>query len=278
MKLTLGFSPCPNDCFIFDALLHDKIDTEGIRFDVVMEDVEALNKKATNSVLDVTKLSFHAFAYLTNQYVLLNSGSALGFNCGPLLISKKELSQSDLNSPNTRVAIPGKLTTANLLLSIAFPLLNNKKEILFSEIESTLLQGNCDAGLIIHETRFTYEEKGLLKVVDLGEFWESLIHSPIPLGGIFIRNNFDLKLQKTVDRIIRRSIEFAFSNPESSAEFISQNSQEMSREVCKKHIDLYVNDFSLELGETGIDAVKLLLNKSVEIGLIKDFNPNFVVQ
>ena len=187
MNFTLGFSPCPNDCFIFDALVHKKIDTQGIDFTLVMEDVEALNNRAFQSELDITKLSYHAFIYLTNTYNLLNSGSELGFNCGPLLIQNSKNKITDINTAS--IAIPGKYTTANFLLSLAFPNAKNKKEMLFSDIENALLLNKIDAGLIIHENRFTYQEKGLEKIIDLGEFWESLIHAPIPLGGIVIKKN-----------------------------------------------------------------------------------------
>ena len=277
MKITLGFSPCPNDCFIFHALLHGKIDTEGLTFEVVMEDVEALNKKALKKELDVTKLSFHAFAYLTHSYSLLRAGSALGFNCGPLLISKRKLSEAELNSGKILVAIPGENTTANLLLTLAYPQLKNKTEIIFSDIEQLLLDDKIDAGLIIHESRFTYESKGLKKIMDLGEFWDSLIHSPIPLGGIFIKNDFSTNEKQKVNRVIRRSVEYAFSNPDASTTFVSANAQEMSKEVMKKHIELYVNSFSIDLGAVGLNAVELLLKKAKETGLINHYPTEFYV-
>jgi 1,4-dihydroxy-6-naphthoate synthase len=267
MNFTLGFSPCPNDCFIFDALIHKKIDTQGIDFTVIMEDVEALNNKAFNSELDITKLSYHAFIYLTNAYNLLNSGSALGFNCGPLLIQNSTHKIKDIDTAS--IAIPGKYTTANFLLSLAFPNAKNKKEMLFSDIENALLLNKIDVGLIIHENRFTYQEKGLEKIIDLGEFWESLINAPIPLGGIVIKKNIDKKLQQTVDLLIKQSVEFAFKNPESSMLFVKKHAQEMSEEVMKKHIALYVNEFSIDLGEIGKKAIQLLFNKAHETGLIQ---------
>jgi len=267
MNFTLGFSPCPNDCFIFDALIHKKIDTQGIDFTIIMEDVEALNNRAFNSDLDITKLSYHAFIYLTNAYNLLNSGSALGFNCGPLLIQNSTNKIKDMDAAS--IAIPGKYTTANFLLSLAFPNAKNKKEMLFSDIENALLLNIIDAGLIIHENRFTYQEKGLEKIIDLGEFWESLIKAPIPLGGIVVKKNIDKKLQQTVDLLIRQSVEFAFKNPESSMPFVKKHAQEMSEEVMKKHIALYVNEFSIDLGEIGKKAIQLLFNKAHETGLIQ---------
>ena len=276
MKLTIGYSPCPNDCFIFDALIHGKIDTEGLQFEVLLEDVETLNKKALKGELDITKLSYHAFAYVLENYILLRSGSALGFNCGPLLIQDARRTMKDLNS-NSKIAIPGKLTTANLLLSIAYPNLTNKVEYLFSDIENAVLSGEVDAGLIIHENRFTYQDRGLKKIMDLGEFWDSLIHAPIPLGGIVIKRNLSNDLQQKVNRLIKKSVGYAFENPESSMAYVKEHAQEMSEEVIKKHIALYVNNFSIDLGETGINAVQLLFNKAKELNLFKFNNEKIVI-
>lgn len=271
--LTLGFSPCPNDCFIFDAMIHHKIDTEGLEFKVVMEDVETLNQHAFQNKLNITKLSYHAYAYLTSNYQLLNSGSALGNNCGPLVITKQHPEQllSTLQSPtpNLRIAIPGKYTTANFLFSLAFPNVKNKVEMVFSEIEDAVLQRKVDAGLIIHENRFTYEQKGLKKVIDLGEYWEALTKMPIPLGGIVIQRNLPDELKAKVDRIIRKSVEYAFAQPDASREFVRENAQEMSEEVMYKHIQLYVNDYSVTLGNKGKQAVQLLFDKAQELEVIE---------
>jgi 1,4-dihydroxy-6-naphthoate synthase len=267
MTLSLGYSPCPNDCFIFDALVHKKIDTEGLDFDVQLEDVETLNRKALKGELDITKLSFHAYGYVMDQYILLRAGSALGFNCGPLLISKHPIHNA--GEEIKTVAIPGKMTTANFLLSLAFPNLIHKTEYVFSDIENAVLHGEVDAGLIIHENRFTYADKGLKKVMDLGEYWESLIHAPIPLGGIVIKRNADTALQQQVNRLIRRSVEFAFANPESCMPYVKAHAQEMSEVVMKKHIALYVNDFSADLGETGSKAVKLMFDKAMSLNLFQ---------
>jgi 1,4-dihydroxy-6-naphthoate synthase len=274
MKLTIGYSPCPNDCFIFDALIHNKIDTEGLQFEVRLEDVESLNQKALHGYLDITKLSYHAYAYALDHYILLRSGSALGFNCGPLLVHSTKFK---LDLENMKVAIPGKLTTANLLLSIAFPDLKDKKEYVFNEIENAVLSGEVDAGLIIHENRFTYKEKGLEKILDLGEYWDAMIHAPIPLGGIVVKRDMDPELQQKVNRLIKKSVEFAFDNPESCMDYVRAHAQEMSEEVMKKHIALYVNDFSIDLGETGINAVKLLFNKAKELKLFKYNNEKLVI-
>lgn len=265
-KLTLGYSPCPNDCFIFDALVHHKIDTGELEFEVQLEDVETLNQKALKAELDITKLSFHAYAKVLQHYILLRSGSALGFNCGPLLIKSKV--KSEKLKEDWVVAIPGELTTANFLLSIAYPEIKNKKVMLFSEIENAVLNGEVDAGLIIHESRFTYQDKGLEKVADLGEFWEDLIHAPIPLGGIVIKRNLAPELQQQVNALIRKSVEYAFEHPESSMPYVRAHAQEMSEDVMKKHIALYVNAFSIDLGEQGQQAVELMFKKAKELGLL----------
>lgn len=276
MKLTLGFSPCPNDCFIFDALIHKKIETQGLDFTVIMEDVEALNNRAFKQELDITKLSYHAFIYLTDHYQLLNSGSALGFNCGPLLVQNSKYPVTQLDQ--AIIAIPGKYTTANFLLSLAYPQAVQKKELLFSDIENAVITQQVDAGLLIHENRFTYQEKGLQKIADLGEFWESLIHAPIPLGGIVVKKNMDKKLQQTIDTLIKQSVEFAFADPEGTMNFVKQHAQEMSLDVMKKHIDLYVNQFSVDLGIVGRNAVQLLIDKAHEVGLIAMKPEHFLIE
>lgn len=274
MNLTIGYSPCPNDCFVFDALVNKKIDTEGLNFEVILEDIETLNKKALEGQLDITKLSFHAYVYNLKQYILLRAGSALGFNCGPILV--KSIKSKIKNLDDISVAIPGKLTTANFLLSLAYPNLKNKIEYTFSDIEEAVLKGKVDAGLIIHENRFTYHEKGLVKIIDLGEYWNSLIQAPIPLGGIVIKRHLDKDLQQKVNKLIKKSVEFAFQNPESSMQYVKQNAQEMNEEVMKKHINLYVNSFSLDLGDIGINAVELMFNKGKELKLF-DFETNQLI-
>jgi 1,4-dihydroxy-6-naphthoate synthase len=207
----------------------------------------------------------------------MNAGSALGFNCGPLLISKKDFTIEEVKANKLKVAIPGKLTTAHFLFSIAFPNAINKTEMVFSEIENAVLSGEYDAGLIIHENRFTYEQKGLKKIIDLGEFWESLIHAPIPLGGIVIKRDLPQEIKQKVDRIIRKSVEHAFAHPADSKPFIKEHAQEMDEAVMQKHIDLYVNQYSVDLGELGKKAVHLLMNKAKEIKLIEEFNSTLFV-
>ncbi len=269
MKLSLGFSPCPNDTFIFDALIHHKIDTEGLEFEVFMEDVESLNRRAFNAELDITKLSFHAFAHVISNYVLLDSGAALGFGVGPLLISKTDFSTEQIRqNSHLTVGIPGRFTTANFLLGIAFPALQHKQEMVFSDIETALIENKIDLGLIIHENRFTYQDKGLLKVIDLGDYWERLTGMPIPLGGIVMNRNHTPELQQKVNRLIQESVAYAFQNRQSGLDFIRAHAQEMSEEVMYQHINLYVNEFSLDLGEQGRAAVQVLFNRAVQQGII----------
>ena len=263
MKLTLGFSPCPNDTFIFDAMVHHKIDTEGLDFEVVFADVEQLNKWAFQGKLDITKLSYNAFTHCVNDYALLDSGSALGNKCGPLLIKKP----NTILTKECKIAIPGKYTTANMLLEIAFPNHQNKVETLFSEIENEVLKGSVDAGLIIHENRFTYQEKGLEKVKDLGEFWEMETALPIPLGGIVVKRSLPIEIQKKIERVLRKSVKYSFANPNSSADYVQCHAQEMEKQVVDAHIALYVNDYSITLGEQGRKAVEKIFEKSEQQGV-----------
>lgn len=278
MKLTLGFSPCPNDTFIFDALIHHKIDAEGLEFEVFYDDVETLNHKAMRGELDITKLSYHAFAYVANQYVLLDAGSALGFGVGPLLICKgdEQKVEADLKSENrtVRIGIPGKYTTANFLLSLAFPNATEKQEIVFSDIEQALLDDRIEVGLIIHENRFTYQDKGLKKIMDLGDYWEKQTGCAIPLGGIVANRKLPVDVQHKINRVLRRSVEFAFANPKSGLEFIRSHAQEMSEEVMYKHIDLYVNQYSVDLGAEGKKAIQLMFDKAHEKEIIPAIKEN----
>lgn len=253
MRLNLGFSPCPNDTFIFEALVNKKIDTEGLEFDVVMADVEQLNKWALNAKLDVSKLSFYALTKCISKYILLDSGAALGRNCGPLLIKKPG---NFLNS-ESKIAIPGEYTTANFLLSISNPEYLNKVEVLFSEIENEVVLGNFDAGLIIHENRFTYHLKGLEKVVDLGEFWEQKYGLPLPLGGIAVKRSLSFEIQRTIERVLRKSVEYALKNRSSSEDFIKLYAQEMDKDIIDAHISLYVNRHSCYLGSEGREAINI---------------------
>jgi len=270
MKLKLGFSPCPNDTFMFDAMVHGKIDTEELEFELVMEDVEKLNQLAFAEKLDITKLSYHAYAYLTESYKLLDAGSALGNNCGPILIAKKHLTPIEIN--NALIGIPGKMTTANFLLSLAYPNATRKVELLFSDIEQALIDEKIDAGLIIHENRFTFQEKGLVKLLDCGEYWESTTQLPIPLGGIVVSSKLPKEIQQKVNRVMKRSVEFALKNPNASKTFVKEYAQEMEEEVMRKHIQLYVNEYSVSLGKDGKKAIETLFKEANRKNLIKNQN------
>ena len=267
-KIKLGFSTCPNDTFIFDAMVHHKIDTEGLEFDIHLGDVEELNQMAFNTELDITKLSYHAYAYLWKNYTILNSGSALGRNNGPILISKQKIYPDEIN--DIKIAIPGKNTTANLLFSIAYPDAKNKKEDIFSDIEDAINSNEVDAGLIIHETRFTYEKSGFKKIIDMGEYWEKETHSPIPLGGIVIKKDLDQTIKLKVDRVLKKSIEYAFKNPKSSTSYMKRFAQNMSNSIMQQHVQLYVNNFSFDLGTEGKNAINNLFLKAYDSKIIKE--------
>jgi len=258
MKLSLGFSPCPNDTFIFDALVNKKIDTEGLEFTVMLEDVQTLNEWAIQGRLDVSKISFGVLPLVLENYIVLNSGSALGKGVGPLLISDLEFQISDLE--NSVVAIPGEHTTAHMLFSLAFPNAKNKAFKVFDEIEDSVLSKEVNAGVIIHENRFTYHLKGLHKLMDLGEYWEKETSVPIPLGGIVAKRNLDKSIIDKVDKLIKRSINRSLENNYSElSAYVKQHAQEMSENVMRQHIELYVNNYSLELGEDGKKAIIKLL-------------------
>ncbi len=265
MTLTIGFSPCPNDTFIFDALINKKIDTEGLLFEPVLADVETLNQWALEGKLDITKLSFPAFFRSLEHYTLLNAGSALGKGVGPLLItdSAQEITNEEINQAS--VALPGIHTTANLLFSFAYPDATDKKFMLFSAIEEALQNKQADLGVIIHENRFTYQQKGLYKVKDLGEFWEERMELPLPLGGIAISQSVKRSVAMKVNELIRKSLEYAFKNYPAIPDYVKQHSQEMSEDVMRKHIDLYVNNYSLDLGDEGKLAIESLHEVFLEL-------------
>ena len=256
MKLTLGFSPCPNDTFIFDALVNKKIDTEGLEFEVVLEDVQTLNDWAAEGKLDVTKLSFPALFEQMAHYQILSSGAALGKGVGPLLIAKSMVGVPDID--HCTIAVPGENTTANFLLNYAFPLAKNKKHLLFSSIEDAVVNNEVDMGVIIHENRFTYQHKGLIKVLDLGEYWEEKTNVPIPLGCIAVKRNLENEVKTKVDELIRKSLITAFHNYPEVSSYVKEHAQAMDENVMRQHIELYVNDFSLDLGEEGRKAIEKL--------------------
>jgi 1,4-dihydroxy-6-naphthoate synthase len=257
MKLTLGFSPCPNDTFIFDALVNKKIDTEGLDFEVFLEDVQTLNQWALDDKLAITKLSYGVLPLVLDKYIVLNSGSALGKGVGPLLIKNTAIGM--LPVEDFTIAIPGENTTAHLLFSMAYPNATKKVFLRYDEIEHFVLAGK-GLGVIIHENRFTYADKGLKKITDLGDYWEKQTGNAIPLGGIVIKKEMAIDLQQKTDALIKKSIEYAFSNYPVLNDYIRSHAQEMSEDVMRQHINLYVNEFSLDLGKTGKDAIRRLLN------------------
>ncbi|MCC7302919.1 MAG: 1,4-dihydroxy-6-naphthoate synthase [Bacteroidia bacterium] len=277
MKITLGFSPCPNDCFIFDALVNGKLELSGLEIEPVIEDVETLNRLAAAGSLMVTKLSYAAFTQLAMKYYLLNAGSALGTGCGPLLVSKREMTVSEIQAGNLTVAIPGRLTTANFLFSLRFPGAARKEPMLFSSIENAVLKGEVDAGVLIHENRFTYEKRGLKKVIDLGEWWETETAAPIPLGGIVVSRKLPREWALKIDDLIRSSVRRAFSDPDGAMPFIKKHAQEMDENVMKQHIALYVNEYSIDLGPAGRRAVEILFRKAKESGQIRDIPADYLL-
>lgn len=255
--ITLSFSPCPNDTFIFFAIVHDRIDLEGLSFTWETDDVETLNHRAFAGNCDMIKVSYHAYLTLREKYELLNAGSALGFGNGPLLISRNYRSSEELY--DRRVAIPGEYTTAHLLLKFAAPQITRKEVMLFSEIEDAITEGRVDAGVIIHENRFTYENKGLHKIMDLGEFWEKQTGMPVPLGGIVVKKELGADVIAKLNRIMKRSVEYAFEHPDETMDFVRSHAREMDDAVMRKHIGLYVTAFTVDLGKQGRDAIQKMI-------------------
>ncbi len=275
MKLKLCFSTCPNDTFMFDAMVNGKIDTKRLEFDIHLADIDELNRMAIDGQPDITKISFNAFARVTDSYQLLSSGSALGRGVGPLVVSKRLIYPDEIKQ--TKIAIPGLETTANMLFSIAFPDAINKKVYLFSDIEEAILSNEVDAGLIIHENRFTYEKKGLRKIIDLGEFWENLTHFPIPLGGIAIKRSLPDDIKIKVNQVLRNSVEHAFAFPKLTYPYVRKYAQSMDEDVMFKHIELYVNKYSINLGNEGMAAINELFNRTYQLKLIPKPNNDFFI-
>jgi 1,4-dihydroxy-6-naphthoate synthase len=255
MVLQTYISPCPNDTFAFNALVNNLLPNHNLQFKTFLHDIEELNAIALLGKAHIVKASFALWPQLKKNYNLLSSGAALGTNVGPLFISHKTV---DTTLNNLKIAIPGLHTTANFLLQFAYPHLTNKTPILFSQIEPNLLNGNFDAGVIIHENRFTYQNHGLQKIADLGETWYKKTKLPIPLGGIFIHKNLPASLQKKVAQQLKLSIQLAWQQYPSLPNFVTQNAQEMSQEVMLQHINLYVNKYTLNLGSKGLKAIALM--------------------
>lgn len=259
MKLTIGYSPCPNDTFIFDALVNKKIDTGDMEVEVVLEDVQTLNEWALQGKLDATKISYGVLPLVLNNYIVLPAGGALGKGVGPLLITRQNGIHTEAVHEST-IAIPGENTTAHMLFSLAFPDASQKQFTLFSKIEESVINAAVDAGVIIHENRFTYQDKGLVKLMDLGEYWETQTGSPIPLGGIVMKRSLGTELQTRFNALIRQSVEYAFAHYPAVTDYVRQHAQEMSEQVMRQHIDLYVNNYSIDLGAAGRSAVEVLLD------------------
>lgn len=265
-EMSLGFSPCPNDTFIFNALINGLIDSGDLSFRERLEDVETLNAAVIAGLLDVSKVSFHLFGHVRESYALLPSGGALGRGCGPLVVSRSLEEAENLHGKT--VAVPGRFTTAALLLRLFNPGLEKVVYLPFHEIMPAVAEGRVDAGVIIHESRFTYPSFGLRKLVDLGEWWETETGHPIPLGGIVARRSLGTDLGRRIGELIRRSVEYAFSHPEAARGYIARHAQEMSEEVCQAHIALYVNKYSLDYGADGAAAIKCLFRLAEEKGIV----------
>jgi 1,4-dihydroxy-6-naphthoate synthase len=276
MKISIGYSTCPNDTFIFDAMVNGKIDTEGLEFEPYLTDVEELNLMAFRGELDVTKLSFHAWLHVWKSYRILDSGSALGRGNGPLLVALDH--SKDPGYQNITVAIPGEYTTANLLLRMAYPNITQKKIFVFSDIEQAVLDGEADAGVLIHENRFTYERKGLVLLRDLGRYWEETTHDAIPLGGIMINRRLPGEVARKTNRLVRKSLEYAFAHPDGAIPYMMKYAQSMEPDVLQAHLNTFVNEFSLDLGEEGRAAIRTLIGRSAATGLINEIPEDYLIR
>ena len=266
--LSLGYSPCPNDTFIFYALVHGKIKTDDLSFKEILLDVETLNQMAVKGGLDITKVSYNAFGNLRDDYCLLRSGGALGRGCGPLVVSMKAYEMQDLRGK--KIAIPGDLTTAYLLLQLYDPSFkDNIKVMVFSDIMDAVKKGEVDAGLIIHESRFTYPSYGLKEVIDLGEWWEQETGLPIPLGCIIAKRSLGSELRDKIETLIRESVLYSMSRRDEPVKYIKEHSQELDDDVIADHIALYVNDYTIDISDDGIMAVKELFDMAEKNGIIK---------
>lgn len=268
--LSLGYSPCPNDTFIFYGMMHGQIETENLLFKELLLDVETLNQKALHTELDISKVSYHAFGHLRKDYCMLRAGGALGKGCGPLLVAKEQYSIEELRGK--RIAVPGKLTTAYLLLQLfdsSFILHPSSLFVMpFNKILESVKNNEVDAGLIIHESRFTYHLYRLKQIIDLGEWWEKETGFPIPLGGIAAKRALGKELLTKVNNILKQSVEFAMKNRDKPMSYIKEHAQELSEKVINQHIDLYVNNYSLDIGEDGEGAVKELLRRAEDAGVV----------
>jgi len=270
MKLSLGFSTCPNDTFMFEALVNKRIIARGYEFDLHMADVEKLNKKALKAELDITKISIAAYPHFATNYQLLSAGGAIGTGNGPVLVSKKKIYPDELS--NLLIAIPGIHTTARLLMSVIYPEAKDLKEYLFSDIEDAVLSDATDAGVIIHENRFTYQDKGLRKIADLGEEWEKLTHLPLPLGGIAIKRSLSNTVKSEFNKLLSESIRFALEKPLISLPFVKKYAQNLEEAIIFQHIKLFVNEYSANMGDEGKESIIALLKRGFEVGSLPKIN------
>ena len=266
-RIHLGISTCPNDTFAFHGLLTNRIDTEGLTFDIELMDVQELNDRLFAGDFDVAKASFHAALLLTDELGVLPSGSALGFGVGPLLLSAKP-GTHPTNSPNMRVLCPGRHTTATLLYRLFHPNEGRLDQTIFSDIMPALQNGTADFGVCIHEGRFTWQEHGLGCVEDLGTVWEQATNTPLPLGGILARHRLGDDLLRRIQRTIRSSLEYGLANRDQTLESMRKYAQEFSDDVLMQHVDLYVNDWTVELGDVGVRSLQALTDKAKEVGIL----------
>ena len=258
-SIDIAISPCPNDTFMFWAMLHGRVDVFGMKFNAVMRDIEQLNRAATEREFDAIKISYAHYPKVAEAYELLTAGSAMGFGNGPLLVCRRKIYPDEI--PHLRIAIPGIETTANMLLTMACPAATNKKEYLFSDVEEAVLSDEADAGLLIHETRFTYRQKGLRKLMDLGEYWENETGLPLPLGAIVARRELPESVKRHLNKALSESVRFALENPRLPEEFVMRHAKSMDPDVCRRHIDMYVNEYSIDVGDTGKQAVEALFER-----------------
>ncbi|HOE38482.1 MAG TPA: 1,4-dihydroxy-6-naphthoate synthase [Bacteroidales bacterium] len=268
MKLKLAISPCPNDTFMFDALINKKIDTKNFDFEIIIDDIEKLNTYTKQQEVDISKTSFHNFLKISDSYQLLNSGTAMGKNCGPLIVSKRKIYPNELK--DCKIAIPGESTTANLLMQIFFNEAQNKNVYLFSDIEELVLSNECDAGLLIHETRFTYQKRGLKLIADLGNLWENKFNLPIPLGGIIVKRSLPDKIKQEIDKMLCESINLAFKNLRGTISFMKKHAVEMDEEIMMQHVNLYVNEYSKDIGDLGKKSIYKLREEFLKLNNLEE--------
>jgi len=265
-ELTFGYSPCPNDTFMFNAIAGQQVNVPKYRIKTILHDVETLNDLAFTATLDITKLSFYAWLKVKQNYRLLNSGAAMGFGCGPVLIARPECRKADVNQ--SRIVLPGQWTTAHLLFRLWAPEAEHRLFTPYDNIFQSLSSGKADFGVIIHESRFTFTSEGFVEVVDLGRWWEERTGFPIPLGGIAVREELGGPMIRSIDAAVKKSIQTANAFPKKTFAYIRQHAREMDEAVLQSHIQTFVNEYSLELPPEGIRAIATLEKMAAEAGLL----------